>query len=223
MSACELCGDEAGSRYLCERDTVKLAGRLDRLPKLFMELGLYLAPAPRPLGERISTSPAEPPLPVNEAVLDLRYGGIVLVLESWRADVQSVHGGGQPVIEGSIDRRVMVACRWLGMSLEWIAAEYPGAGDLAREVRELEGAALSIVGAKPDRGRPLGQCVAVVDREETPCGATIRYRDGDTRLVCPWCACVYEAKDFLTLHHFQPDDAATSNAEDVREAHPSRA
>jgi hypothetical protein len=209
MSAsCGLCERELEHGYLCPGDTLALAERLERLPKLFAELGLYLAPAPRPLGERVSTNPAEPPLPLNEAVLDLRHGGIALVLESWRADVQSVRGWGPPAIEGSIDRRVLVAARWLGMSLEWIASSYPAAGDLAREVKEVEGAALSIVGAKPDRGRPLGQCVAAVDREETPCGATIRYRDGDTRLVCPWCGFVYEATDFLTLHHFQPKAVA---------------
>lgn len=222
-ASCGLCEHELEHGYLCPGDVLGLAGRLERLPKLFVELGLYLAPAARPLGERITTAPAEPPLPLNEAVLDLRHGGIALVLESWRADVQAARGWGPPAIEGSIDRRVMASCRWLGMSLEWIAAEYPAAGDLAREVRELEGAALSIVGAKPDRGRPLGQCVAVVDREGTLCGAAIRYRNGDTRLVCPWCACVYEAKDFLTLRQHQPEEAATPDAEGAPEAHPSHA
>ncbi|MEU9285989.1 hypothetical protein AB0D57_14995 [Streptomyces sp. NPDC048275] len=224
MNQCEACGRDLEHGVLCPGDTLALAERLERLPKLFVELGLYLAPAPRPLGERVTTSPAEPPLPLNEAVLDLRYGGIALVLESWRSDVQAVRGWGEPAIEGSIDRRVMAAARWLGMSLEWIAAEYPAAGDLAREVKELEGNALSIVGAKPDRGRPLGQCVAVVD-EETRCGATIRYRDGDTKLVCPWCARVYEAKDFLTLHEMQPGDSAppTPVGADAAGARPSRA
>jgi hypothetical protein len=210
VNQCGLCERDLEAGYLCPGDTLALAARLERMPKLFVELGLYLAPGARPAGERISSGPAGARLPLNEAVLDLRHGGIALVLESWRSDIQSVRGWGEPAVTGGLDYRVMNVCRWLGMQLEWIAAAYPGAGDLAKEIRDLEGNALSIVGAKPDRGRLLGQCVAV-DTSGVVCGAPIRHHDGDTRLTCSWCGYVYEAPDFLTLYELQPAEDGGRN------------
>lgn len=207
MNQCGLCDRQLEHGYLCPGDTLALAERLERMPKLYAALAGFLAPAGASPGERVSVSRVEPGLPVNEAVLDLRYGGMALVLESWRSDVQAARGWGEPAIEGSVDRRVLVAARALSMNLEWIAASYPAAGDLAREVCELEGAALSIVGALPDRGRRIGQCVAV-DASEVVCGAVLRHRAGETRIVCPWCTCVYEARDFLMLAQFQPKESA---------------
>lgn len=208
MNVCGLCERELEHGCLCPGDTLALAERLDRLPKLYTALAGFLAPAARGGAERVSAGHVAPALPVNEAALDLRYGGMVCVLERWRSDVQAVRGWGQPAIEAGMERRLLVAARWLGMSLDWIAANYPPAGDLAREVRDLEGAGLSIIGALPDRGRRIGQCVAVVDREGAVCGATIRHQRGETKLVCPWCECVYESTDFLMLRHFQPSESA---------------
>lgn len=211
MTVCELCGDGAGARYLCERDTMALARRLDRLPALFTELAEHLVPRRSGFGEHVSSGPAGPRSPLNEDVIDLRQGGIVLVLESWRADVQRVRwpNHGAPAIEGGTDRRVMAACRWLGMELEWIAAEYPAAGDLAREVREMEGAALSIVGEPPPRPQRLGLCVAVTDDEGTVCGAPINRLPGQGRVVCRWCSTAYATEqDWLLLKHYQPKVSA---------------
>jgi hypothetical protein len=106
-----------------------------------------------------------------------------------------------------MEHRVRQAARSLGANLEWITTAYPAAGDLAREVRDLEGAALSIVGATRERGRRIGQCVAV-DVSGVVCGATIRHLPGETRLVCPWCQCVYGERDFLTLARLQPKENA---------------
>lgn len=206
-ASCGLCdrGLEAG--YLCPGDVLALAERLERVPKLYAALAGFLSPAGRATTEFVSRSHAGASLPVDEAVLDLRYGGIALVLEGWRSDVQRVRGWGEPAAEGSVEGRVRRAARWLGMELSWIAASYPAAGDLAREVRELEGAALSIVGAAPDRGKRIGNCVAV-DASGVVCGAVLRHHNGETRLVCPWCTCVYEARDFLMLKSLQPGKAA---------------
>ncbi|MFF1321463.1 hypothetical protein ACFVZZ_18855 [Streptomyces chartreusis] len=205
-ASCGLCdrGLEAG--YLCPGDTLALAERLDRMPKVYASLAGFLSPATRGPAEFVSSTVVEPSLPVDEAVLDLRYGGIALVLEGWWSDVQRVRGWGQPAIEGGPEERVYRASRWLGMELSWIADSYPAAGDLAREVRELEGAALSIVGATQDRGKRIGNCVAV-DASGVVCGAVLRHRQGETRLVCPWCTCVYEARDFLMLKTLQPEEA----------------
>jgi hypothetical protein len=210
-ASCGACERDLEHGYLCPGDTLALAGRLERLPKLFVELGLYLTPGSRPAGERVSSGPAGSRLPLNDTVLDLRHGGIALVLESWRSDIHSVRGWGEPTVTGGLDYRVMHACRWIGMQLEWIASSYPGAGDLAREIRDLEGNALSIVGAKPDRGRLLGQCVAV-DASGVVCGAPIRYRNGDRVLVCSWCSYTYEQQDFITLYQLQPREVEEKEA-----------
>lgn len=205
-ASCGLCDRDLETGYLCPGDTLALAERLDRMPKLYAALAGFLSPAARASTEFVSRSHAGASLPVDEAVLDLRYGGIALVLEGWRSDVQRVRGWGQPAIAGGPEERVRRASRWLGMELSWIADSYPAAGDLAREVRELEGSALSIVGATPERGRRIGNCVAV-DASGVICGAVLRHHDGETRLVCPWCRCVYEARDFLMLKTLQPGEA----------------
>lgn len=209
-ASCGLCERDLEHGYLCPGDTIALAERLDRLPALFEELAVHLVPRRSGFGEYVSSGPAGPRSPLNEDVIDLRQGGIVLVLESWRADVQRVRWPSHdaPPAEGGMDRRVMVACRWLGMELEWIASEYPAAGDLAREVREMEGAALSIVGDPPPRPQRLGTCVAV-DVEGVVCGAVIRRLPGQTRVRCSWCSYTYATpQDWALLQLFQPKESA---------------
>lgn len=209
MSAeCGLCDRALETGYLCPGDTLALAQRLDRMPKIYAALAGFLSPAARASAEFVSRSHAGASLPVDEAVLDLRYGGIALVLEGWRSDVQRVRGWGEPAISGDVERRVLAASRWLSMELSWIAASYPAAGDLALEVRELEGAALSIVGALPERGRRIGTCVSV-DSKGVACGAVLRHQAGEGQIVCPWCHCVYAGEaDLLLLLHHQPREAA---------------
>ncbi|MEU1497016.1 hypothetical protein [Streptomyces sp. NPDC005732] len=212
-ASCGACDRDLEFGYLCPGDTLGLAERLERLPKVYEALAGFLAPASAPPGERVSTSGGAR-LPVNEAVLDLRYGGIALVLESWLSDVQDARGWGQPAVQGVVEERVRRAARSLSANLEWIAASYPAAGDLARELRELEGGALSIVGATADRGLLLGQCVAV-DASGVVCGAPIRHRAGETKLVCGWCHYVYEARDFRTLARLQPRESETKEQADA--------
>lgn len=211
MTACGLCGLDAGPAHLCDRDTNALAGRLARLPDLFAELAEHLIPRRTGAAERVLTGPAGPRSPLNEDVLDLRHGGIALTLESWRADVQRVRwpGRGAPPLDGGMDHRVMAACRWLGMELDWIAVEYPAAGDLAREVRQMEGAVLAIVGAAPPPALHIGQCIAVVDDSGTVCGADLRHRQGDPEIRCRACHCAYRSgQDLLLLRHYQPEKVA---------------
>jgi hypothetical protein len=206
-AACGQCCRDLEAGYLCAGCTLALAERLDRMPKVYAALAGFLTPTARSSAEFVSHGHAGSSLPVDEAVLDLRYGGIALVLEGWRSDVQRVRGWGEPAVVGDVEERVRRAARWIGMELPWIADCYPAAGDLAREVRELEGAALSIVGAMPDRGRRVGQCVAV-DGSGVVCGAWLRHRSGETRLVCDWCRTSYGPEDWLVLKHFQPKEVA---------------
>ncbi|MFK0151176.1 hypothetical protein ACIQVK_03725 [Streptomyces sp. NPDC090493] len=206
-AACGLCERDLEHGFLCPGDTSALAQRLERLPKLYAALEGFLVPAGQPGGERVSHGHAGGGLPVNEAVLDLRYGGIALVVEGWLSAVQEARGWGQPAIAGSVEERVRRAARSLLANLEWIAAEYPGAGDLAAELREMERAGLSIVGALPERGRRIGQCVASVAGGEV-CGAVIYHRPGEVTLVCPWCRACYGPRDWAVLKHYQPKEVA---------------
>jgi hypothetical protein len=206
-ASCGLCERALEHGYLCPGDTRALGERLERLPTAYRALGAFLTPAAHPGTERVSSGHTAATLPVDEAVLDLRYGGIALVVEGWLSAVQEARGWGQPAISGTIEDRVKRAARSLLANLEWIAACYPAAGDLAAEIREMERAALSVVGALPERGRRIGQCVAV-DSSGVVCGAVIRHQQGEGSLVCPWCSTAYSTEqDLLLLRHYQPKES----------------
>jgi hypothetical protein len=209
---CTLCGQECGPLYLCDWDSRSLAGRLASLPGLVAELAEHLVPRRAGLAERVAAGPAGPRSPLNETVIDLVHGGhIALVLESWRTDVQRVRwpDHGAPPAQGGMDQRVMAACRWLAMELDWITGHYEQAGELAREVRALESSILGIVGDPPPRPKPVGQCIAVTDDTGTVCGATITHLAGQSRLTCRRCSTVYRTEqDLLLLLHYQPKETA---------------
>lgn len=207
MSACELCQKETGGRYLCERHAVALAKRLADLPTLYDEVAECLVPRGHGWGEIVSTrGAAGPRSPLDEDVLDnVNAARAAEVVHLWRVDVQRVRWprhGAPPSGQLAAD------CRWLGMELEWIVDHYPGTGDLAREVGELEKAARTIVGDPLPRPQRLGTCVAV-DGEGVVCGAVITRLPGQTRVQCRWCSYVYDSeRDWLLLQHFQPQEVA---------------
>ncbi|MGW3416485.1 hypothetical protein [Streptomyces phaeochromogenes] len=208
MSAsCGLCERDLEHGYLCERDTVALAARLAQLPDLDAELTMHLVPARSGFGELVATRSASGPRsPINEAVFDeLHDNRSAAVVHSWRVDVQRERW---PQHTAPPPAALAVDCRWLGMELEWIAAEYPAAGELAREVRELEAQLRSLVGDPVPRRQRLGLCVAAIDGEGGVCGAVISRLPDETRLVCRWCSTPYGPEDWLTLKHFQPGEAA---------------
>ncbi|WP_069885257.1 hypothetical protein [Streptomyces luteocolor] len=200
---CELCGN-AASGYLCHRHGEQLAARLQELPALYTEVGECLVPRRSGWGEIVATkSAAGPRSPLDEDLLDtVTWNRAAEVTHLWRVDVQRVrwpHHGAPPPADLTAD------CRWLVMELDWIIANYPAAGDLAREVGELESAARSVVGDPAPRRQRLGTCVAMA--ESGVCGAVISRLPGETRLVCRWCGCVYEgARSLLVLSHFQPEN-----------------
>lgn len=208
-ASCGLCEHPIEAGYLCTRDSVALAKRLEEMPALFEELTECLVPRRSGPAEFVTAAVAGPRSPLDEDVLDLVGGGHVAeVLELWRADVQRVRwpSHGAPPAEGVMVRRVSVAARWLAMELDWIAVEYPAAGDLAREVRTLEVGMRSMVGDPAPRPQRLGTCVAV-DGEGVVCGAVIKRLPGETRVRCSWCGYSYEsAQDWLRLQHFQPGE-----------------
>lgn len=206
MSACELCGGDTDGRYLCDRDTVNLAGRLHQLPVLDSELSMHLVPARSGFGELVTASTAGPRSPINEAVLDqMQNSRAVEVAHLWRVDVQRVRW---PQHSPPPPSGLASDCRWLGMELEWIAARYPAAGELAREVRSLEAELRSLVGDPVPRRQRLGLCVAVTDDQGTVCGAVLSRLPGET-LRCRWCRTEYRTEqDILLLGHYQPKETA---------------
>ena len=127
------------------------------------------------------------------------------VLQLWRVDVQRERWPQHtPPPPASLDAN----CRWLAMELEWIVDHYPAAGELAREVGELEAQARTIVGDPAPRPQRLGTCVAIT-AEGVVCGAVISRLPGQTRLTCRWCSYTYESEqDLLLLLHFQPREVA---------------
>ena len=208
MTACELCGDDAGGRYLCERHILGVAKSLGDLPVLYSEVAECLVPRRYGWGEIVATKGAAGPRsPINEDVLDtVNWGRAAEVIRSWRVDVQRVRW---PQHSAPAPAGLAADCRWLGMELEWIAAEYPACGDLAREVRELENQARSVVGDPAPRPQRLGLCVNAVDDQGTPCGAPINRLPGQGRVRCKWCSTVYESEqDWLLLKHYQPKMSA---------------
>jgi hypothetical protein len=202
---CELCGSEA-SGYLCNRHREQLAARLQELPILYTEVGQCLVPRRGGWGEIVATrGAAGPRSPIDEDVLDtVTWGRAGEVMQLWRVDVQRERWPQySPPPPAGLDAN----CRWLGMELDWISANYPAAGDLAREVGDLERQARSVVGDPAPRPQRLGLCVAVTDTQGTVCGAVLtRLPGGPVR--CRWCGTAYGPDDWLTLKHYQPAESA---------------
>lgn len=204
MNGCELCGEEASGRYLCERHTVELAVRLLHLPALDDELVMHLVPAAAGITEAVTGRGAGPRSPINEGVLDLmRANRAAQVMHSWRVDVQRVRW---PERSAPPPAGLAADCRWLGMELDWIVGSYSATGDLAREVRDLE-AELRSLGAEPAPPRE-GRCVAVTDGQGTVCGAVLSRELGNV-VRCRWCRTEYRTEqDLLLLRHYQPRESA---------------
>lgn len=206
MMKCDQCGTDIAP-YLCARDAARFAERLAELPTLYAEVAECLVPRRAGWGDIIAThGAAGPSSPLNESVLDeVNHTRAAEVLQSWRVDVQRVRW---PQHSPPPPYGLTANCRWLAMEIEWIAANYPAAADLAREVSTLEAQARSVVGDPIPRRKIVGQCIAVTDDQGTVCGADITHRAGESRLVCQTCRCVYEGQtELLLLLHYQPEPA----------------
>ncbi|MFI8294463.1 hypothetical protein ACIGCZ_00800 [Streptomyces nigra] len=201
---CGLCGTETDAAYLCRWDVAKLAKSLADLPTLYAEVAECLVPRRAGWGNIIATKGAAGPRsPLNEDVLDVVSPSAASgVVHQWRVAVQRERWprhGAPPQDSMAAD------CRWLGMELDWIAAHFTGAADLAREVRSLEVQALAAVGEPVAKRKVVGQCIAVINDQGTVCGADITHKAGESRLKCRACRTVYEGQtDLLLLLHYQP-------------------
>lgn len=202
-----------GLGRLCPACTRGLDERLADLPRQYLLLGLAENLQRRRTGDRGPVAVVrDAPMPLSEAALTLRAeGGIVTVLEGWRRQMQGARGWGPPAEGGPYAQRVRSAARGLRMSLEWIAAEWDDAGELAHEVRELAARCRAVTDpADPaQRARLLGYCVAPYG-DGSPCGGEVRLSHGEKVAECRWCGCTYPSATWLVLRTGQPEfvDAA---------------
>ncbi|MFD9905614.1 hypothetical protein [Streptomyces sp. NPDC059063] len=209
MSTCGLCERDLEHGYLCPGDARALAKRLDSAPRWYEGLAAFLQPAVT--GPAVGSRPrAEAPLPLAEPAFVLRGpGGIVGVLEDWRAAMQADRGWGTPVITGDTARRIAVAARALSINLDWITASWPIAGALAEEVRDLERSVRSIVAPTDPAERlvRMGPCPNVVDAQDGRCGAVLLRRPNEATITCRWCTTTWPPSRLLALARAQQDAA----------------
>ncbi|WP_275462093.1 hypothetical protein [Streptomyces noursei] len=182
---------------LCPPCSRGLDTRLSELPGQYLLLGPELRPgAGRTDGPVALVRDA--PLPVREEVLTLRSeGGMVAVLETWREAMQDSRGWGPPARSGTIERRVMAAARALRMNLDWITAEFAGAGDMAHEIRALAGQVRALLDPAPPT-LALGDCAADLGHGDI-CGAPLRVPAGTTTVQCRRCGTDYPPRTWVAL------------------------
>jgi hypothetical protein len=204
VTACESCGqpqdDEA---YLCGPCTDTARQQLAAFPHLYRQLAEELLPLgsnwPRQGGGHGTRVDA--PLPVVEHPLVLRAGGgIVGVLEDWRAALDADRGLPAPVLRPGVEPRVHAAVEALLAALPWIAAAWPQAGTFAGEIAGLYREVTSIV-APPVRDTRIGYCPAVHDG--VWCGAVLRLKRGADTITCPWCEASYPERLWMWLREVQ--------------------
>ncbi|MFD9064204.1 hypothetical protein ACFVZ3_22075 [Kitasatospora purpeofusca] len=197
MAHCLTC-HQATTGRLCPPCADRLGQRLADLPHMVTALGAYLRPSSQ-VPDRLGTHSASPdaPLPVVEAVLDLvGPGGIVTVLETWRQALAEDMGERWPAPWGDLDGRARRAAAALHTRLGYIRLDWPAAGDLAREVEQLHGAASRHL-APTERPTVVGHHPAEPGGE--PCGGRLElpYGGGDVR--CARCRATWGPLQWLTL------------------------
>lgn len=200
MTLC-VCQTELESGHLCNRCRAATAGRLTRIPALYRLLAAELHPSVGGIATFGRVRLAEAPMPLSERVLTLRGpGGIVGILETWRAAMQASRKWGPPAVSGDIETRVRRAARGLDHNLDWIADEWPKAGAFATALRSLDDEALHIVCPTDtrDQGMRLGPCPAE-GLTGTVCGATLRHYPGQKSVICRWCEHVYPSDSWARL------------------------
>ena len=198
---CEHCERElpdTPTAYLCQGCTSKVAGWLAGLPAAYDELAAHLVPGVKASGPSGRTKAPHAPLPVAEDVLTLRAGGgLVAVLEDWRAALHHDLGWEPPVLSGGFPQRVRKAVDGLTVNLPWIASSWPEAGQFATEIRQLHGQVQSIIAPQPKTLR-VGVCTAPSE-DGTECGAVLRWTQGETEIRCRWCSTEYPPSAWVDL------------------------
>ncbi|WP_326808156.1 hypothetical protein OHB04_22725 [Streptomyces sp. NBC_01775] len=209
MTECGLCEREVPDGYLCESCERALLDQLVALPGLYDALGGMLAPGGRAPG---LTPPAGRPgssMPVREDALDIRGpGGAVALLESWRSALHDDAGWSPVHPWGDYRARLARACRALRLNMPWIVANWPAAGAMAEEIRDLVHGIESVLEPpdRAERGTRLGNCPAV-DDSGVLCGAVLRWYPGKM-LACGWCGTRYPVATWAGLREWIDHDEA---------------
>jgi hypothetical protein len=197
--ACLVCEEPTQyGAYLCQPCTARTDDQLRELPGLYGILEHWLRPSSQ-VSTSVGTSSPSPdaPMPVSEAVLDIRGpGGMVTVLEEWRQAWAEDAGIRWPEPFGTYRARLLRAVRALRERLPEMAARWPQVGQFAEEVRAHHGAALSIVDPR-ERTVRAGNCTTRLDGEV--CGAVLRATPGVPEIRCAWCKTEYPPSTWLDL------------------------
>ncbi|MGW1930444.1 hypothetical protein [Streptomyces sp. NPDC001919] len=207
MTLCQMCDTHPTDGYLCRGCTRTLAEQLLRMPALYRALAAFLSPAARGATHGGRRPAAEAPLPVTEHVLDLRGpGGMVGILEKQRAELHAARGWAAPVLGVGILNRVALAAGALAHSADWAAESWSEAGDFARVIRDLHGAAASVVHPRLDeeRGTRIGMCPKLVSEDEGDgvCGGVLRHYPGDQAVTCRWCGARFGPSEWSALREW---------------------
>lgn len=189
---------------LCAHCTNSLRTTLERLPQLYTALAAWLQPAGR--RPELGHAPAvEAPMPVRQEVLDLRGpGGIVGVLEDWRAAAHDARGFTPPDGAGLVPTRIEAAVHALLANLTWISLTWEQGPDLAQEIRRLESRALAVIDP-PDRTIPIGACPTDIG-DGIICGTTIRVPAGTVDVRCKRCGTAFPPEAWLNLRTWMDND-----------------
>ncbi|MFJ1581759.1 hypothetical protein ACIOC1_00280 [Streptomyces sp. NPDC088197] len=205
-SDCELCERPAGYAYLCEACAQALGQELAAMPHLYRDLAEELVPLgsnwPRSNGGHGTQTDA--PMPLVERPLVLRGpGGIVGVLEDWRAALHSDRGWVPPRLAPGVEPRVHAAVKALIVELPWIVACWPQAGEFAAEIRSLYRDASSVTAPAERPGVRMGYCPAI--RDGALCGAVLRLPPGVDAITCAWCQAEYPQRLWPWLRTVQDE------------------
>lgn len=207
MSACEACGQaQEGDAYLCDPCVRTVGQQLAAMPHLYRNLAAELVPLGSnwPRGNGGHGTRAHAPMPLVEAPLVLRGpGGIVGVVEDWRAALHDDRGWAPPVVPAGIEPRIRAAVEALTRNLPWIAAAWPVAGEFATEIRRLYRDVTSITAPTERPGIRMGYCPAVYDGVE--CRAVLRLPRGTDTITCAWCRAEYPQALWMWLRTVQDD------------------
>jgi len=207
VTACESCGTQQdGDAYLCPACAAAARQQLAALPHLYRSLAeeLVALGSNWPRGNGGHGTRSEAPMPLAEEPLVLRAnGGMVSILESWRAALHDDRGWAPPRLAPGVEPRLHAAVKALTEQLPWIAASWPAAGDFAQEIADLYRSVTSITSPTERPGVRLGFCPAVYDGVE--CRAVLRVPPGATSITCRFCEAEYPARLWGWLRNVQAE------------------
>lgn len=167
----------------------RIAVNLRALPGLYRALERELAPGRRG-GDGGRPSRRGAPLPVNEAVLDLRSrGGIEGVVGGWAREVCEREGWRIPPL-GSVEAIVVWGCELLLKNLNMLCDEHDAIREIADELRSVTGQARRILDGEPAPRRIPVAC---------PCGAVLRVTLDTPGARCGGCETQYGHDQLLGL------------------------